>query len=94
MGPGVIAGAIVAAALAAPPVLAQSGDAYIADTPADTGAEPNPDGGPMWVSQDIWVRNAPDPNYDPRPFPAASPTWVPLPHENPEHDDAKTGFPA
>ena len=41
---------------------------YMQDTPADTGVEPNPDTGPMWVSQDIWVRNSPDPAYQPYPF--------------------------
>src|SRR3989442_9056099 len=66
---------------------------YMKDTPADTGAEPNPDTGPMWVSDDIWVRTTPDPNYKPYPFPEASPTWTPLPHENPEYRDPKYGVP-
>jgi len=26
------------------------------DRPFDVGAEPNPDSGPMWISEDIWVR--------------------------------------
>ncbi|HKU44335.1 MAG TPA: tyrosinase family protein [Polyangiales bacterium] len=60
---------------------------YIKDTPVDVGVEPNPDLGPMWVSQDIWVRAAPDPNYDPAPFPEAAPPWSPLAHENPEYRD-------
>ncbi len=80
-------------AAAAPPARSQP-DLFIRDTPADTGVEPNPDPGPMWVSPDIWVRNSPDPNYNPRPFPTAAPTWAPQPHENPEYDDPKTGFPA
>src|SRR5216683_2595392 len=58
-------------------------DLYIKDTPADTGVEPNPDTGPMWVSEDIWVRKTPDPSYQPYPFPEAAPAWTPLPHENP-----------
>jgi hypothetical protein len=43
-------------------------DLAVRDTPADVGIEPNPDDGPMWVSDDIWVRNAADGL---------------LPHENP-----------
>jgi hypothetical protein len=67
---------------------AQEGaDLYVKDTPLDTGVEPNPDTGPMWVSEDIWVRTTPDPNYQPYPFPEASPTWAPSPHENPEYRD-------
>ncbi|MTI22300.1 T9SS type A sorting domain-containing protein [Fulvivirga sp. RKSG066] len=31
-------------------------DIYSKDRPFDTGVEPNPDGGPMWISEDIWVR--------------------------------------
>jgi len=60
---------------------------YMKDTPADTGAEPNPDTGPMWVSQDIWVQNAPDPNYSPYPFTASSPPWVFPAHQNPVYRD-------
>jgi subtilisin family serine protease len=30
-------------------------DLWMQDTPADAGFEPNPDTGPMWESQDIWV---------------------------------------
>lgn len=33
---------------------------YMQDTPNDMGLEPNPDTGPMWISQDIWVRNSQD----------------------------------
>jgi hypothetical protein len=60
---------------------------YMKDTPADTGVEPNPDTGPMWVSQDIWVRNSPDPGYQPYPFPAGSPPWTFPPHQNPVYRD-------
>jgi len=74
-------------------VLAASPDLYIKDTPADTGVEPNPDAGPMWVSEDIWVRTTPDPNYQPFPFPEASPPWIPLPNESPEYRDPKFGVP-
>jgi hypothetical protein len=35
-------------------------DLWSKDRPYDTGIEPNPDGGPMWISEDIWVRNQPD----------------------------------
>ena len=47
----------------------------IQDTPVDSGLEPNPDTGPMWVSDDIWVRNQDDqgtvhqnPQYKPAGF--------------------------
>ncbi len=44
---------------------APAGDAWIMDkdaplAPVDTGAEPNPDNGPMWISNQIWVRHSPD----------------------------------
>ena len=68
-------------------------DLYIKDTPVDAGVEPNPDMGPMWVTEDIWVRTTPDPGYQPYPFPEASPPWVPLPHENPEYRDPKFNVP-
>jgi hypothetical protein len=72
----------------------QSGpDLYIKDTPADTGVEPNPDMGPMWVTEDIWVRTNPDPGYQPFPFPELTPPWTPLPHENPEYRDPKYSTP-
>ncbi len=45
-------------------------DIYIQDTPNDTGVESNPDTGPMWVSNDIWVRRHNDGG---------------LLHENPEY---------
>lgn len=80
-------------ALAAIPSLQAAADLYIRDTPADTGIEPNPDPGPMWVSEDIWVRNNPDPGYLPYPFPEASPPWVPLAHQNPEYRDPKYAVP-
>jgi hypothetical protein len=57
------------------------------DTPADTGVEPNPDTGPLWVSQDIWVRNAPDPGYQPYPFTEGSPPWTLPPNQNPVYRD-------
>ncbi|HVZ41593.1 MAG TPA: T9SS type A sorting domain-containing protein [Candidatus Kapabacteria bacterium] len=33
---------------------------FMQDTPLDFGLEPNPDTGPMWISNDIWVRNGQD----------------------------------
>ncbi|OEJ98934.1 hypothetical protein A8C32_07025 [Flavivirga aquatica] len=45
-------------------------DLYTKDRPYDTGIEPNPDNGPMWISDDIWVRQ----NIDGG-----------LTHENPEY---------
>jgi hypothetical protein len=68
-------------------------DLYMKDTPADNGTEPNPDTGPMWVTEDIWVRNTPDPGYQPTPFPEASPSWTPLSNEDPEYQDPKYGVP-
>ena len=35
-------------------------DLYIKDRPFDIGTEPNPDTGPMWISEDIWVRQSLD----------------------------------
>jgi hypothetical protein len=65
------------------------------DTPGDTGVEPNPDAGPMYISQDIWVRRDPIPGYQPAPF-MADPAWLtaiaPL-HQNPEYRDPKGGKP-
>jgi hypothetical protein len=66
---------------------------YMQDTPADTGVEPNPDTGPMWVSDDIWVRTSPDPGYQPYPFLESSPPWTPLPNQNPEYRDPKYSLP-
>ncbi|MEQ1728741.1 MAG: hypothetical protein ABL982_10195, partial [Vicinamibacterales bacterium] len=39
------------------PATPTAGDLYIRDTPVDIGLEPNPDAGPMYVSEDIWVCN-------------------------------------
>ncbi len=68
-------------------------DLYIKDTPLDVGNEPNGDPGPMWVTEDIWVRNQPDPGYQPYPFPELTPPWTPLAHENPEYRDPKYSTP-
>jgi hypothetical protein len=73
---------------------AQAGpDLYIKDTPLDTGIEPNGDPGPMWITEDIWVRNNPDPGYQPFPFPELTPPWTPLAHQNPEYRDPKYSTP-
>ena len=37
-----------------------SSDLWMQDNADDTGVEPNPTANPMWISDDIWVRNAPD----------------------------------
>src|SRR5438445_9265194 len=58
-----------------------AGDLWIRDDINDVGDEPNILSPLMYVSDDIWVRRLPDPNYDPHPFSLASPTWTPLPHE-------------
>jgi hypothetical protein len=77
------------------PLVAAQGasDLYMRDTPLDTGVEPNPDTGPMWVTEDIWVRTTPDLNYQPFPFVEASPPWTPSPHENPEYRDPQYSSP-
>ena len=77
---------------AASTAIAQT-DLYIRDTPADTGVQPNPDPGPMWVSEDIWVRTSPDPNYRPTPFNPASPPWTPAAHQSPEYRNPRFGLP-
>jgi Subtilase family/Secretion system C-terminal sorting domain len=51
-------------------ITSQTTDLYIKDRPFDTGVEPNPDLGPMWISDDIWIRQ----NIDGG-----------LTHENPEY---------
>lgn len=68
-------------------------DLYMRDTPLDVGLEPNPNGGAMYVSDDIWIRPVADPNYSPLPFVTNSPTWTPLPHENPEYRPTKFSTP-
>ncbi len=35
-------------------------DLWMQDNADDTGAEPDPSPNPMWISDDIWVRNTPD----------------------------------
>jgi Common central domain of tyrosinase/Bacterial Ig domain len=72
-------------AMAATAAVAQT--VYMQDTPADTGIEPNPDTGPMWVSEDIWVRNSPDPGWQPYPFTEGSPPWSIPAHQNPVYRD-------
>jgi hypothetical protein len=67
-------------------------DLYIKDTPADTGIEPNPDTGPMWVSEDIGVSTGPDLSYSPLPF-TDSNSLPPLPNDNPEYRDPLYGVP-
>lgn len=68
-------------------------DLWIRDDPNDVGNEPNNQSPILYLSDDIWVRRLPDPNYDPRPFPHNNPTWVPLPHEGPCYRNPKTSSP-
>src|SRR3954453_8639454 len=65
-------------------------DLYIQDTPLDAGLEPNPVSGPMWVSQDIWVRQSPDPAWQPFAFNAGSPPWGPPAGQRPAHNSHAT----
>jgi Common central domain of tyrosinase/Bacterial Ig domain len=88
---GLFAAVLIHLSAAAP--ASAGADLFIKDTPLDTGSEPNPDTGPMWVSEDIWVRTTPDPGYQPYPFPEASPPWIPLPNESPEYRDPKFSVP-
>src|SRR5258706_10166076 len=78
-----------------PRTIDAAADLYMKDTPADTGVEPNPDVGPMYVSEDIWVRQNPISGYEPYPF-VADPAWLtavsPL-HQNPEYRDPKYSKP-
>ncbi|HYC93563.1 MAG TPA: tyrosinase family protein [Thermoanaerobaculia bacterium] len=85
--------ALLAVILAIPLLAFAQADLYMKDTPLDTGVEPNPDNGAMWVTEDIWVRNSPDPAYQPYPFTEASPPWTPAPHQNPEYRDPKYSVP-
>ena len=81
--------------LAGPREAQAAADLYIKDTPADTGVEPNPDTGPMWVSEDIWVRQNAISGYQPYAF-SVDPAWLtalsPL-HQNPEYRDPKYSKP-
>ena len=47
----------------------------------------------MWVSEDIWVRTSPDPNWRPTPFNPASPPWTPAAHQSPEYRNPRFGLP-
>lgn len=68
-------------------------DLFMRDTASDTGIEPYTGPGPIYLSPDIWIRNDPDPNFDPHPFPTSSPTWTPLAHQDPEYRNSKTSRP-
>jgi hypothetical protein len=85
--------AVLVLVLAFPLLALAQADLYMKDTPVDTGVEPNPDNGAMWVTEDIWVRTSPDPAYQPYPFTEASPPWTPAPHESAEYRDPKYSVP-
>ena len=71
-------------------------DLYIRDDTADSGVEPNPSTGPMWLSPDIWVMNDPLPGWNPYPYPIGSPPpWmVPTPvHQDPDYRSPLSGKP-
>jgi hypothetical protein len=79
----------------APASMNAAPDLYMKDTPADTGAEPNPDGGAMYITQDIWVRQNAISGYQPYPY-VADPAWltaVGTLHQNPEYRDPKYSKP-
>ena len=46
--------------LAAQAMYSSTLDLFMKDIPHDFGVEPDPDNGPMWISDDIWVRNQQD----------------------------------
>ncbi|MBX2826891.1 MAG: T9SS type A sorting domain-containing protein [Flavobacteriaceae bacterium] len=48
------------------PIVSGSFDLYTKDRPFDIGLEPNPDTGPMWISEDIWVRQSLDNGTSPQ----------------------------
>jgi len=52
--------AILASDGLVPPVEAVAADLWMQDHADDTGTEPSPTTQPMWVSDDIWVRNGTD----------------------------------
>lgn len=52
-------------------------DIFMQDTPNDFGTQVNPDNGPMWTSNDIWVRNTNDGG---------------LTHQNPEFSTMNPNF--
>lgn len=61
-------------------------DIHIKDTPADTGAEPNPNPGPMYVSSDIWVRQNQDVPTGGTSIPHGSVSYANEgSHQNPEY---------
>ena len=68
-------------------------DLWIRDDISDVGNEPNNQSALLYLSDDIWIRRLPDPNYDPQPFPSGSPTWIPQPHEGPCYRDPKSSSP-
>ena len=86
-------GLVFLGSIAAMTRITLAGSIYMQDTPSDTGAEPNPDTGPMWVTEDIWVRNSPDPGFQPYPFTEGSPPWTLPPNQNPVYRDPKKSTP-
>jgi hypothetical protein len=71
-------------------------DLYIRNDTADTGVEPNPSTGAMWLSPDIWVMNDPLPGWNPYPYPIGSPPpWMaPKPvHQDPDYRSPLSGKP-
>ncbi|PVH79336.1 hypothetical protein DL98DRAFT_655459 [Cadophora sp. DSE1049] len=51
---------ILASDALVPATAAHTADLWMQDNADDTGAEPDPSPNPMWISDDIWVRNGPD----------------------------------
>jgi len=71
-------------------------DLFIRDDLADSGAEPNPTIGPIYLSPDIWVLREPLNGWNPYPYTIGSPPpWmVPEPiHEDPDHRSPLSGKP-
>ncbi len=94
-----IAGCLaIVVVLAMPGYAYAQADVYIRDTSSDTGVEPNPDTGPMWVSTDIWNRKDPISGYQPTVF-TANPVWLTnlgtpdQRHQNPEYRDPQGSRP-
>ena len=70
-------------------------DLFIRDNVGDTGIEPNPSTGAMWLSPDIWVRRNPMPGWTPRPFSSTgpAPAWLITTHEDPDYASPASGKP-
>jgi PKD repeat protein len=68
-------------------------DLYIRDDANDSGVEPNPTTDPIYLSPDIWIRQSPDPAWQPYPFDPNTPPWTPTPDGKAEYRNPRLGVP-